>query len=399
MKLITNINIDKSELPSTSSVRNMSIQGEDGASFLLQIFNSSQQFYNFHTKSFSSTISSESVDQVTISGSSYSKNISFPANGSGDTYTFLIIARIEKETMFSSGSSHSQSFVITQVQDATLTFTVATSNTSNYTSWDSNDNITSTGKPGITNPITKTLDWTLTNTSNNTYGFGLRLTRQPVDTDWYYSTTDTVNGSTSSSSQVTVDDLTDICTGMYVTAVSSGSLSGTPLIKEINRTTKTLTLSSAQSFSDGITLTFQARGSAVINKSINANIDFSNFVSTTTSARAAELSKTVRTTATGNTTIPLNGTFGISGGGHVTVSGRGIINTSANTVQTVDPDEVAGSVVVQVNQSVKQGTKLYFTGSTQSIDIDNSFIIKSHPRSNKTIYLNLDNFITPGSTP
>jgi len=42
------------------------------------------------------------------------------------------------------------------------------------------------------------------------------------------------------------------------------------------------------------------------------------------------------------------------------------------------------------------GTKIYFKGSTQTVSIVNSFTINSHPTSNKTIYLNLDNFITPG---
>ena len=184
---------------------------------------------------------------------------------------------------------------------------------------------------------------------------------------------------------------------MHITGVSSGSLSGTPVITAIDTVNKTLTISSAQTFADGITLTFQARGSSVIQKSINASINFSNFTSTTTSAVAAELTKTVRTTPTGSTTVELNGTYGIAGGGHVTISGRGIVNTSANTVQSVDASSEEGSVVLQVAQNVKAGTLLRLTGSTQSIDIDNKFTIKSYPTSNKTIYLNLDNFITPGA--
>ena len=52
---------------------------------------------------------------------------------------------------------------------------------------------------------------------------------------------------------------------------------------------------------------------------------------------------------------------------------------------------------MQLEQEVKAGTKIYFVGSTLSIDVDNTFTIKSHPTSNKTIYLNLDNFITPGT--
>ena len=391
--------INKSDLPgSISSAREFRINGDIGAKFMVQIFNSSQQFYNFTSKSFSNGFSSENNLKVEMKEIIYTNSINFPANGSGDTYTILILTGFDEQTemLFGSGKN-SYSTTISQIGDAQLTFTVATANSSNYTTWSSGDNITSTGSSTTSSNVTKTLDWTLSNAATDGGGFGLRLIRQPIDTDWYYETTETVDGAVSSGTEVKVDDLTDLATGMHITGVSSGSLSGTPVITAIDTVNKTLTISSAQTFADGITLTFQARGSSVIQKSINASINFSNFTSTTTSAVAAELTKTVRTTPTGSTTVELNGTYGIAGGGHVTISGRGIVNTSANTVQSVDASSEEGSVVLQVAQNVKAGTLLRLTGSTQSIDIDNKFTIKSYPTSNKTIYLNLDNFITPGA--
>ena len=391
--------INKSDLPgSISSAREFRINGDIGAKFMVQIFNSSQQFYNFTSKSFSNGFSSENNLKVEMKEIIYTNSINFPANGLGDTYTILILTGFDEQTemLFGSGKN-SYSTTISQIGDAQLTFTVATANSSNYTTWSSGDNITSTGSSTTSSNVTKTLDWTLSNAATDGGGFGLRLIRQPIDTDWYYETTETVDGAVSSGTEVKVDDLTDLATGMHITGVSSGSLSGTPVITAIDTVNKTLTISSAQTFADGITLTFQARGSSVIQKSINASINFSNFTSTTTSAVAAELTKTVRTTPTGSTTVELNGTYGIAGGGHVTISGRGIVNTSANTVQSVDASSEEGSVVLQVAQNVKAGTLLRLTGSTQSIDIDNKFTIKSYPTSNKTIYLNLDNFITPGA--
>ena len=70
-------------------------------------------------------------------------------------------------------------------------------------------------------------------------------------------------------------------------------------------------------------------------------------------------------------------------------------------MQTVTADagggDGNGSIVVEVGQAnIAQGTKLYFTGSTQTVSIINNFTINKYPSSNKTIYLNLDNFITPG---
>ena len=131
---------------------------------------------------------------------------------------------------------------------------------------------------------------------------------------------------------------------------------------------------------------------------VGIEIDFSNFNSDTPSATAAELTKTVRTTATDNN-IALVGTYGISGGGFVKMSGVGVNNTAENLVQVVTADAAAGSngcILTEESQDVRVGTKIYFKGSTLTISILNTFQIISHPTSSRIIYLNLDNFITPG---
>ena len=50
----------------------------------------------------------------------------------------------------------------------------------------------------------------------------------------------------------------DVIVGSTITAVSSGSLSGTPTVTAINTSTKIITLDGSQTFADGITLTFSA---------------------------------------------------------------------------------------------------------------------------------------------
>lgn len=69
-------------------------------------------------------------------------------------------------------------------------------------------------------------------------------------------TTQTVNGATTSSKEVVLDSVDGLFVGQTIYAVSSGSLSGYPTIDTINETTKKITLTSAQTFADGITLTF-----------------------------------------------------------------------------------------------------------------------------------------------
>ena len=66
-------------------------------------------------------------------------------------------------------------------------------------------------------------------------------------------------------------------------------------------------------------------------------------------------------------------------------------------MQSVSASSSAGSVVVQVSQEVVTGTIITFKGSTQTITITGTLIIKSYPDANRTINLNLDNFITAGA--
>ena len=193
------------------------------------------------------------------------------------------------------------------------------------------------------------------------------------------------------------NDAGNLVAGTYITGVSTGNLTGTPIVLDIDIANNKLTLSSEQAFANNTTLTFQARGSNMIKESTGVDIDFSNFNSNTISATSAELTKRVRA-AVSNQTITLDNTYGVAGGGFVTVSGVGVINTSANTVQVVnsDVDGSNGYATVQVTQALKAGSKIYFTGSAEKITIANTIKINSHPTANIIVYLNLDNFITPG---
>ena len=481
MKFITSFDIEDSNLLETSSFRRFIITGEKDAQFMLQVVNSSQEFYNFNTKSFSGSFISQSNLNVKMRNNVHRGSILFPAKTSGDTYTVLLTttAYDDTELSFTQGKNSSIT-TITQDPVTTLTFTVATSNTNNYTSWSSANNITSTGTTGVTITDSKTLNWTLINAENNTYGFGLRLTRQPIDIDWYVTKTGTVNqaviGTTVTqetvvagtevveflpllsdlplehgdyvfgtgltlgsnvhgvdpsggafsvqpehsgiSSGVTLtlvrgtnewvlDDVTDIATGMVITAVSGTNayLNGTPTVTAVNESTNTITLSEVpvvsgndtgkQGFVDGITLTLQARGSDAIEKAIGAKINFSNFNDDTQSAVSAELTNTIRSDASDNN-LALTGTYGVSGGGFVTVSGAGINNTGVNTVQVVTPHATQGSILMQESQEAGIGTKIYLQGSAKEISINNNFTVESLPSADQIVYLNLDNFITPG---
>ena len=137
----------------------------------------------------------------------------------------------------------------------------------------------------------------------------------------------------------------------------------------------------------------RAYGADLILSACGASITIGDFTAT-----AAALTKTVRLDSDGSTTIALNGTYGLCGGGHVTVGGLNIINTASNTIQSVSASSSAGSIVVEVSQStIPQGVILHFIGSTRIITLKGDITINQMPSSNRTISLNLDNFITPGA--
>ena len=171
--------------------------------------------------------------------------------------------------------------------------------------------------------------------------------------------------------------------------------SSSTYITAINTTTKTLTFSTSTAFENGETMTFRAHGSLSISSAIGGRIDFR-----TPLAKSLSITKTVRADDT-DATIPVTDTYGIAGGGHVTVTGVGINNTGTNNINSVTEDfdgsDTDGVITMDNSSTVTAGTVLTFTGSTTRIAINYSTVISSFPSASKTIYLNIDNFITPGA--
>ena len=388
---ISSFKINQNDMSASATSRQLTISGDKGSKFNIQIFNNSSAFYDFKQNSFSTGFASDKNLTVTMPGKEFVLTINFPA-ASGETYHILAFTTPQLNTTFtkSSGAGGKMIFhkTINQVSNAVLTLAPVNSGSGMKTMPSTTITSSIVGQETTTSDI----EWTIENVETDANGFGLILARQPLETDWYFETTETVDGAISSATQVKVDDLTDLTEGMVVTAVSSGSLSGTPTVTAIDANTKTLTLSSAQTFADGITLTLQARGANLIQSAISVSLAIGVFTATET-----ELTKTVRTDPSG-TTVNLNGTYGIAGGGNVKMRGVNVNNNGANTVQSVTASSSAGSMVVQLDQTgLKTGTVLYFKGSTRIITIKGSIIINQHPNSARTVKLNLDNFITLGA--
>ena len=390
---INNLNIDVSDLPTAVTTRVFSVIGSIGAKFriiaLQNPSSSSDQtlYYDFKDKSFAAGHNDLNNNLVsTLTSSTYHNSITIP---SGAAEFVIKLMPIDGTTIQGSTSNIITRSISKASADATVTFAPVTVSTSNYTTQP-----TTTSSGAVNSSASFEFNWDVTNASSDEYAHGLRLTGKYKQIDgsyWYFTTTDTVDGAISSATSVVVDDLTDIGIGSIITGVSAGSLSGTPRVTAIDTATKTLTLDSAQTFSDGITLTFKAYGSSNIKKAIGLDVSFDLYPVVTPTT----LTKTVRAD-TSSTTITLNGTYGVAGGSFASISGFGVDNSTTNKVRTIEASSSAGSILVNVSQTLPQGTVITFGGCHQVINFKGGINITKYPTASKTIYLDLDKLITVG---
>ena len=397
MNKIRNLIIDTSDMPSEQIVRKLTVEGDVGSSFLLLVLQPGGTYYDFLTETFETGHNDTNNNLVVHMNSlRYQKNIIFPS-GSGD-YIIKLIALPGTE-VDGDGNKHTIIQSLTKIAtNATITFQAATANTNNYDAFP-----TTTSQAEPEQSAKKSIAWTISNRSDNaSYAYGLKEINQgeyEIDGKaWYFQATDTVDGAVTSSFTVKVGDTTDIAAGMIITGGTG--LSGTPTVTNVDTTTKTLTLSTAQTFSNGITLTFRAYGREAIYNAIGVALEFP-FAG---HYEPIELRKTVRadgssTEATdgSSTNIALNGTYGIAGGNTVRFLGLGVDNETATTVSTVSTShETQGIITVSRAQVLEDATELLFVGTHQTIDVFQEVKISNHGTTNRTINLDLDKFLAVG---
>ena len=417
--IINQFNISESNISKSKTKRSFSIIGSAGSNFMLQVVSSENKFYNFKTKTFTTAnlFNTEHVLKDTIVESLYNGFILFPAVTGDVTYKVILMtianSKIDTENTFFEDIGYGGKQVvcrtIEQKGDVTVTLTLATANTDSYgdPTTPANlenppaPNITVEAAPGYSTITSLNTSYIVYNRKTTGNGFGLRLTRQPLDSDWYYEETEAIVTNTAgdgvSNNAVTVVDLTGLIVGMeLIYHKGTTAPASTTTITNINTGTNTITFSNSVAFENGETMTFRAFGSNAISSAIGGSVSFGPGKAT-----MLNLTKTVKSGAT-SANITITDTYGVSGGGHVTVTGVGINNATTNNINTVTEDVDGGGspdgVIAMDNSStVTTGTVLTFTGSATQIKIAFPARISAFPSANKIIYLNLDNFITPGA--
>ena len=399
MKKIYNLQIDTTNMPAEETVRSFTVRGDIDSKFIICVVQDGTiKYYDWIDESFELGHNDKNNNlEVTMTSGDYSGVIKFPS--AGGTYIIKLIVSPGTETQSSNKYVISKS-ITKEASSPVVTFKAATANTANYATFPTT---TSTG--GTTSVANFDFDWDIVNASTDAGGFGLRLTGPYTfinDKYWYFTTTDTVDGAVSSSTTVVVDDTTDIVVGMTISGVSGGdSLSSIPTILSIDTDTKTLTLNIAQTFTDGVTLTFKANGSSVIKDAIGLDVRFAQYPEVTPTV----LTQNVRANVSSSTTVTLSSTHGVAGGDLISYSGVGVNNTSSNLITSVTPDcpdpddgtlDNDGLMVVELAQTLTAGTVLTFLDIFKTINFTGNIAINSYPDANRTIYLDLDKLITVG---
>jgi len=328
---------------------------------------------------------------------------------------------IDKETIIKESVNSKESLFVSKtiegLADTSITFSLHTANTSNYATLPSD--IVSTGNITTSGSVTVEIEKTVENIANDTHGFGLKhvshsrgiTSGKDYNKDiifskywqkylFYQKTTDVV-GTTSSAKYVVVNDVTNLGVGMeltYKTGTTAPDSAAT--ITAIDTETKTVSISAANSLTDGNTLTFRGYGIEIIQ-----DIHSCVLVNNALGINCLAPSKTVRAdgglseaTDGSSTNISLVGTYGIAGGNTVAYTGVGVDNTSANNVTSVAvASSTVGHITVQNAQNLVAGTILDFTGSFHSATLTSSLEISKYPSSSFELQLDLDKIFTPGT--
>lgn len=403
MMQINNISINLIELPQTGGVKTFNITGDSGAKFILIVNNSTGSYYDFKNKTFSSGHGPNKMLKSSLSGGNFQGSIVFPS-AAGANYDILLIADPTDNTVMRRGKPINKR--LKQLGNTTLTLSPATSSTGYYNTLPSNLAITNSPTAASSS---SSLDWTFTNNTNateigNGFGAGLIINSAStantviLDDAWYFNTTNTVDGATSSSTALVVDSVDNLFIGMSITNGLTGFSGSKPVVLKIASETKTLTLDKAASASDGATLTFNGYGISNINNALGCNIDPQLKIQ-----KAVRPTTTVRGAVNNSTTITVNGTYGVhASAGEAVFTGLNVFAGGAR-VTSSNASATAGDLTCSANQTFKGGEILTFhmvdrdKALVTSFQVSGTIVVNSHPSSDVTVYFDLDKFITPGS--
>jgi len=429
MKTINNIIFDTSPMPSAAVSRSFTVIGDPGSVFSLIVTNEDNHFYNFSEEldkngalkvatAFAATPAKLLLKTLNDEGI-YNGVIDFPAITDDDEYTVVLEASLGHDTSLSASISNNPVYILPKIykyHDTTLTFSLSSAGSSgSYNSLPSN--VTSTGISSSVNKVERkistSISWPVTLSTSQ-----FVIARQPLISDFQFTTTKTSRTAGSSTKSVEVTNITGLSVGMgisgtgiasdsiitfitpgYLDANKSSDLKDVYTIPKIVTTDTygveviaddpggTITIDKASTFNAGVTMTFTGKGSLhskVFNNTIFSIKNFALAIDAVTTTTDAVVSN--------STTIPITSTNGIKAADTVLMTGIGVTDSSPH----VDSVSSGVSVTVSSNQTIENGQTVTFTGSSRSATITADVTILQHGTDNMTLTLALDNILTVG---
>ena len=429
MKLIKNITINRSPMSSIGETRSFIVKGDPGAVFSVIVKNEDNHFYNFSEKldknndlitdlAFTSTGASLNLKTILDNGE-YVGFINFPIITDDDVYSIILIADEGSNTALDYNYFNSNPYVVSNIhkyKDTTVTFSLVSAGSSgNYSTLP--DNVTSTGVSSSV--IEKTvstrlsISWAITLSSSQ-----FVIARQPLISDFEFTTTKTSRTAGASTKSVEVTDITGLSIGMDIsgTGIASGSIITTitpgylnankssdfenvyvkplTIATDVNNvqslsndTGGTITIDKASTFDAGITLTFTGKGSRNSKTFNNTAFSVKNF--------ALTIDPVVTTTdavVSNSATIPLASTNGIKAADTVLMTGVGVTAASPH----VDAISAGVNITASSAQTLENGQTMTFTGSSRSATITADVTVLQFGKDDITLTLALDNILTVG---
>ena len=428
---IKQFNIDTGAMPSAKTIKSFSIVGDPGAMFTMSIINEDDHYYNFsEEKNINGELKTAIAFQATPitlqiktldSTGVYNGFVEFPAITDDDHY--IITLQAVGETNLSKDLSHNNVLVLQKIykyKDTTVTFSLSSAGSSgSYNSLPSNVTFTghSSSTPNNTfNSLTKLIEWDVTLSASQ-----FVVARQPLITDFQFSTTRVTNSSSDSTGENIYIELTDIAGISPRMAVSGTNIASGSLVKqvikgfknynkssdlqevyEIPKTTSTnengtvnvidgnagtIVISNSSSWASGQTLTFTGKGSINSQHFNNTIFNIENF-----SLTIDPVVTTTDAVVSNSTTIPITSTDGIKAVDTVLMSGVGV----TSSLPHVDAVSNGVNVTVSAAQTIENGQTVTFTGSSRSAKITADLTVLEYGTDDITLTLALDNLLTVG---
>jgi hypothetical protein len=351
----------------------------------------------------------------------YNGFVEFPAITDDDHY--IITLQAVGETNLSKDLSHNNVLVLQKIykyKDTTVTFSLSSAGSGgSYNSLPGNVTFTghSSSTPNNTfNSLTKLIEWDVTLSASQ-----FVVARQPLITDFQFSTTRVTNSSSDSTGENIYIELTDIAGISPRMAVSGTNIASGSLVKqvikgfknynkssdlqevyEIPKTTSTnengtvnvidgnagtIVISNSSSWASGQTLTFTGKGSINSQHFNNTIFNIENF-----SLTIDPVVTTTDAVVSNSTTIPITSTDGIKAVDTVLMSGVGV----TSSLPHVDAVSNGVNVTVSAAQTIENGQTVTFTGSSRSAKITADLTVLEYGTDDITLTLALDNLLTVG---